>query len=101
MGNCLNYEISDDDSSVDSFFEDEKSYKSKLSSTNISLIQDEVTMKSIKSSSNQSKSIQNSENQNSENSRNNSAPLVPLPRKVRQRRHQYFDVRKYVHFIIY
>ena len=88
MGNCLNYEISDDDSSMDSFFEDEKSYKSKLSSTNISLIQDEVTIKSIKSSSNQSKSIQNSENSN----RNNAAPLVPLPKKVRQRRHQYFNV---------
>merc|ERR1711936_850259 len=68
---------------VYSFFEDEKSYKSKLS--NISL-NDEVA-KSTKSSSNQSKVTQNSEN--SEN--RNAAPLVPLPRKVRQRRHQYFD----------
>ena len=84
MGNCLNHEIPDDESSVYSFFEDERSYKSKLS--NISL-NDEVA-KSTKSSSNQSKLTQNSEN--SEN--RNSAPLVPLPRKVRQRRHQYFDV---------
>ena len=87
MGNCLNYEISDDESSVYSSFEEdeEKSYNSKHSS--ISLNQDEVA-KSTKSSSNQSKSIQNSENSN----RYNSAPLVPLPRKIRQRRHQYFDV---------
>ena len=86
MGNCLNYEISDDESSVySSFEEDEKSYNSKLSS--IILNQDEVA-KSTKSSSNQSKSIPNSENSN----RNNAAPLVPLPKKVRQRRHQYFNV---------
>ena len=81
MGNCLNHEIPDDESSVYSFFEDEKSYKSKLSTISLN---DEVA-KSTKSSSNQSKLTQNSENRNA-------APLVPLPRKVRQRRHQYFDV---------